>query len=230
MPKRRKRTKRSNDPDKRRRKRPGRRKGAPGTKTYLEIYRRREKLKELLPSTRKASKLAKELGVSVRTVEKDMVAIRDEVLDNLEKADVKSIFADFLEGLDEDQAHLKNVISKALTDIKSLPPEQKSSLYTNIVMAVRTSNSNRATAYKLGQSLGIYPQIRPGIDISISYEEKRYIVVEIISDVVAPIILDAIKDKEDQRRVAKEIDARTTAYLSKSNFGGTDEVHKGHKK
>ncbi len=217
--------KRKNVPKKR-----GRKKGVPGTVIQYKIILRRNKLKQMFLETQDVEKLAYRLNVSQRTVWKDLEAIRNEVIEKLKKISKEDVFVDFLQDLRRDDAILEDTISKAMKDIKARDGDStRAALYNAVVRAVAVRGINRAKRMYIGQTLGIYPMIRPGIDIKVTYEMKLEVVMSYIETVIYPIMMKNVKTKEDQRRVAEEIDQGTHQFLEESGIEEPGQRDKQHK-
>lgn len=211
-------------------KKKSKKRGRKPTRGAVNSYRieiRRNKLKQIFLETQDVKELAVRLGVSQRTVWLDLEAIRNEVIEKLKKISKEDVFVEFLQDLKKDDAVLEDTISKAMDDLKEKNGDStRASLYNAIVRAVAVRGINRAKRMYIGQTLGIYPMIRPGIDIKITYEMRVEIVETYIEGVIYPILMKSIKGKEEQRHVAEEIDRSTHQFLEESGLegaGGEDE-------
>lgn len=208
----------------------GRKKGVPGTVIQYKIIIRRNKLKQMFLETQDVEKLARRLNVSQRTVWKDLEAIRNEVIEKLKKISKEEVFQEFMQDLRRDNAILESVISKAMADSEKDDNDSTgAALYNAVVRAVAVRGINRAKRMYIGQTLGIYPMIRPGIDIKITYEMKLEVVMSYIETVIYPIMMKNVKTKEEQRRVAEEIDQGTHQFLEESGIEEPGQGDKQHK-
>lgn len=214
------------------------RKGDQGTKTWLVREARRNILKKRLLFTKDMDALARDLGVCRNTLIRDVRAIKREAVAELTHISPIKTFLEYKEGKDQEEVLLLDMISKlqnSIRDARNVKPGQKPGDWNatagNIIAAIRTLLFARKERLRAGQSLGVLPMVRPGIDIQITIEEKREIVMRFIQDQLTPIFFKYIKDPEVQRNVAREIDGARDAFVAgAANSSSSGNEHPKHQR
>jgi len=195
-----------------------RKKGDPGTLTAIKKMKRKNLIKEILVKTRAPELILEELRrrgivISRWSLHRDMAEIESEAIDLISKVPKEEVFMAFMEDMDADNRELLKTIIDARKDIKELKRNQRSNLYNAITDAISKRVKNRTEAINVGQSFGIYPKVKPQLDVHITHEMRVEVTIHIIKQIVAPIIMSHISKPEDQRDAAKDIDRRISRYL-----------------
>jgi len=185
------------------------------TPNNLKIMLRRNKLKQLLTKTQNTIELAEMLGTTRWTVMRDMKEIHREGLKMFADIDREDIFLEFMEEVDTNNRALAAAILGARADIDRIHPKDRASLYMAMTRAVQARAAQNKDAIQVGQSLGIFPKASDKMEITVTFELKKKVTIEVIENAVIPA-LDIIPDLSMKEQVSRCIDERVGQLLSEN--------------